>query len=168
VSTEEHKSKAPRHLTLGIVTISTTRTLDTDKSGLWIKKRAEKEGHQVVFHRVIADDSDKIVQTVLNVIRHENPQALLLTGGTGISPTDVTIEAVRPLFDKELTAFGPIFSHLSFEEIDSAAIMSRATAGIISQTVVFCMPGSLAACKLACKSLIFPELGHLVKHVFDG
>jgi len=168
VSTEEHKRKAPRQITLGIVTISTTRTLDTDKSGLWIKKRAEKEGHQVVFHQVIADDSEKIVQTVLNVIRHENPQALLLTGGTGISAKDVTIEAVRPLFDKELTAFGPIFSQLSFEEIDSAAIMSRATAGIIEQTAVFCMPGSLAACKLACKALIFPELGHLVKHIFDG
>lgn len=168
MSTEEHKRKAPRQITLGIVTISTTRTLDTDKSGLWIKKRAEKEGHQVVFHQVIADDSEKIVQTVLNVIRHENPQALLLTGGTGISAKDVTIEAVRPLFDKELTAFGPIFSQLSFEEIDSAAIMSRATAGIIEQTAVFCMPGSLAACKLACKALIFPELGHLVKHIFDG
>jgi len=168
VSTAEHKSKAPRQITLGIVTISTTRTLDTDKSGLWIKKRAEKEGHQVVFHQVIADDSEKIVQTVLNVIRHENPQALLLTGGTGISAKDVTIEAIRPLFDKELTAFGPIFSQLSFEEIDSAAIMSRATAGIIEQTVVFCMPGSLAACKLACKAMIFPELGHLVKHIFDG
>ncbi len=142
--------------------------MDTDKSGLWIKKRAEKEGHQVVFHQVIADDSEKIVQTVLNVIRHENLQALLLTGGTGISPKDVTIEAIRPLFDKELTAFGPIFSQLSFEDIDSAAIMSRATAGIIEQTVVFCMPGSLPACRLACKSLIFPELGHLVKHIFDG
>lgn len=168
MSTEEHKRKAPRQITLGIVTISTTRTLDTDKNGLWIKKSAEKEGHQVVFHQVIADDSEKIVQTVLNVIGHENPQALLLTGGTGISPKDVTIEAIRPLFDKELTAFGPIFSQLSFEEIDSAAIMSRATAGIIDQTAVFCMPGSLAACKLACEALIFPELGHLIKHIFDG
>lgn len=168
MSTEEHKRKAPRQITLGIVTISTTRTLDTDKSGLWIKKSAEKEGHQVVFHQVIADDSEKIVQTVLNVIGHENPQALLLTGGTGIGPKDVTIEAIRPLFDKELTAFGPIFSQLSFEEIDSAAIMSRATAGIIDQTAVFCMPGSLAACKLACETLIFPELGHLIKHIFDG
>ena len=168
MSTEEHKRKAPRQITLGIVTISTTRTLDTDKSGLWIKKSAEKEGHQVVFHQVIADDSEKIIQTVLNVIRHENPQALLLTGGTGISPKDVTIEAILPLLDKELSAFGPIFSQLSFEEIDSAAIMSRATAGIIDQTVVFCMPGSLGACKLACKALIFPELGHLIKHIFDG
>ena len=168
MSTEEHKRTAPKHISIGIVTRSTTRTLDTDKSGLWIKKRAESEGHRVVFHQVVSDDSEKIIKTVLNVIRHENPHALLLTGGTGISPKDVTIEAIRPLFDKELAAFGPIFSQLSFQEIDSAAVMSRATAGIIAQTVVFCMPGSLAACKLACNALIFPELGHLVKHIFDG
>ncbi len=168
MSTQAHKSKAPKHVAIGIVTISTTRTLATDKTGLWIKKRAQKEGHRVIFHQVVDDDSEKIVQTVLDVIRHPPPQALLLTGGTGISARDVTIEAVRPLFDKELTAFGPIFSQLSFEEIDSAAIMSRATAGIIDETVVFCMPGSLAAVKLACTSLIFPELGHLVKHLVDG
>lgn len=168
MSTTAHKQNAPRHLTVGIVTISSSRSLDTDKSGLWIKKAAQKEGHRVVFHQVVADDAEVIVRTVLEVIQNSHPHALILTGGTGISTKDVTIEAVRPLFDKELTAFGPIFSQLSFEEIDSAAIMSRATAGIIEQTAVFCMPGSLAACKLACSSLIFPELGHLVKHIFDG
>ena len=91
-----------------------------------------------------------------------------MTGGTGISNKDVTIEAVRPLFSKEITAFGAIFSQLSFEEIDSAALLSRATAGVIEKTVVFCMPGSLNACKLACKALIFPELGHLVKHTHEN
>ena len=88
-----------------------------------------------------------------------------MSGGTGISPKDVTIEAVKPLFSKELTAFGPLFAQLSFEEIDSAAILSRATAGIINQSIVFCMPGSINACKTACKNLIFPELGHLLKHI---
>ena len=90
-----------------------------------------------------------------------------MTGGTGITKKDVTIEAVSPLFVKELTAFGPLFAQLSMAEINSAAIMSRATAGVIGDTVVFCMPGSLNACKLACSKLIFPELGHLVKHVQD-
>ena len=80
----------------------------------------------------------------------------------------VTIEAVRPLFDKELTAFGPLFYHLSLQEIDSAALLSRATAGVVKKTILFCMPGSLKACKLACKALIFPELGHLVKHAHEG
>lgn len=168
MSTRVHKENTPRQITVGIVTISTSRTLETDKSGLWIKKAAQKEGHKVIHHQVVVDDAEIIIRTVLDVIRHPHPQALLLTGGTGVSPEDVTIEAVRPLFDKELTAFGPIFSYLSFEEIDSAAILSRATAGIIDRTVVFCMPGSLAACKLACNALIFPELGHLVKHIFGG
>jgi molybdenum cofactor biosynthesis protein B len=90
-----------------------------------------------------------------------------LTGGTGITQKDVTIEAVSPLFKKELSAFGPMFALLSMKEIGSAAILSRATAGVVGSTVVFCMPGSLNACKLACTELIFPELGHLVKHVHD-
>ena len=139
-----------------------------DDSGRWISKSAKKEGHTVVFHQVIPDDTVKITQTVLEVIREQNPLVLLLTGGTGISRKDVTIEAVRPLFDKELSAFGPIYSQLSFEQIDSAAVLSRATAGVIGTTLLFCMPGSLSACKLACKSLIFPELGHMVKHVHEG
>ncbi len=75
--------------------------------------------------------------------------------------------AVKPLFEKELTGFGPVFAQLSFEEIDSAAILSRATAGVVGQTVLFCIPGSFKACKLACKALIFPELGHLVKHLHE-
>jgi molybdenum cofactor biosynthesis protein B len=79
----------------------------------------------------------------------------------------VTIEAVSPLFSKELSAFGSLFAHLSTKQIGSAAILSRATAGVIENSVVFCMPGSLNACKLACTELIFPELGHLVKHIKD-
>ena len=93
------------------------------------------------------------------------PQAVIVTGGTGVSPKDVTIEALRPLMSKELTAFGPIFAHLSYQEIGSAAIMSRATAGVIGHCLVFCLPGSLKACQLACSALIFPELGHLRVHV---
>ena len=90
-----------------------------------------------------------------------------MTGGTGITKKDVTIEAVHPMFAKELTAFGPLFAQLSTQQVGSAAILSRATAGVIDNTIVFCMPGSLNACKLACNDLIFPELGHLVKHLND-
>ncbi len=167
MSTKEHKKSAPKKLKIGIITVSTTRTMVDDKSGRWISKRAGKEGHEVVLHRVIPDETEIITETVLDVIREYDPQVLLLTGGTGISSKDVTIEAVRPLFEKELTAFGPIFAQLSFEEIDSAALLSRATAGVVGKTIVFCMPGSIKACKLACKALIFPEIGHLVKHVHE-
>ena len=166
MSSNAHRKKAPKNIRIGIITISTTRTIADDKSGRWIRKFAKKEGHTVVFHQVIPDDTVVITQTVIDTIREENPGMLLLTGGTGISQKDLTIEAVRPMFEKELTAFGPIFSQLSFEEIDSAAVISRATAGVIGKTLLFCIPGSLSACKLACRALIFPDLGHMVKHVY--
>lgn len=163
-----HKATAPRRLTLGILTVSTTRSLKDDKSGHWMARQAEREGHQVVAHHVVPDAAASITEALGIIIEAHSPHAVIVTGGTGITPADVTIEAVRPMLTKELTAFGPVFAQLSFEEIDSAAIMSRATAGIIGQTVVFCLPGSLNACKLACKALIFPELGHLVKHARGG
>jgi molybdenum cofactor biosynthesis protein B len=168
MSTKIHKESAPKKVRVGIITVSTTRSLRDDESGSWISKRARKEGHEVVFHQVVPDDITAITNTVTDVIRNLGPEVLLLTGGTGITNRDVTIEAVRPLFEKELTAFGPLFAQLSFEEIDSAAILSRATAGIVDKTIIFCIPGSLRACKLALKALIFPELGHLVKHVHEG
>ena len=163
----EHKKKAPRSVALGIITVSTTRALENDTSGQWIHDQAEKQGHTVVFHHVIPDDVIKIAATLNDEILKSNPAVVLVTGGTGITKSDVTIESVGPLFTKELSAFGPLFAKLSMEEIDSAAIMSRAIAGLIGNTIVFCMPGSLNACKLACTRLIFPELGHLVKHAND-
>ena len=167
MSSFAHKKNAPRAVKTGIITVSTTRSLKDDKSGHWISKNAKKEGHEVVFHQVIPDDIGIITRTVMDIIKDPAPQALLITGGTGIGSKDVTIEALRPLFTKELTAFGPIFAQLSFEQIDSAAILSRATAGMVEKTIVFCMPGSINACKLACKAIIFPELGHLVHHIHE-
>jgi molybdopterin adenylyltransferase len=164
---DEHKKNAPKRVKIGVISVSSTRTEESDESGGWIIKHAKKEGNEVVFYRVVGDDIYNITDTVKRAIYEQAPQALLLTGGTGISSRDVTIEAVRPLFEKEMTSFGPVFSQLSFEEIDSAALLSRATAGVIGKTIVFCMPGSLNACKLACKALIFPELGHLVKHALE-
>ena len=163
----EHKKQAPRSVTLGIISVSSSRALIDDTSGQWIREQAEEKGHKVVFHQVIPDDAAKITAILKEKIKESKPQVILMSGGTGITKKDVTIEAVSPLFSKELSAFGPLFAKLSMEEIDSAAIMSRATAGVIGNTVVFCMPGSLNACKLACSKLIFPELGHLVKHVQD-
>lgn len=147
------------------MTVSSTRPLADDVSGRWMKKQAEKEGHEVVIHRVVGDDRGLIEQATWEIITGPAPNILLITGGTGLTLSDVTIEAVRPLFIKELTAFATLFALLSFEEIDSAAILSRATAGVINKTTVFCLPGSLNACKLACKSLIFPEAGHIAAHV---
>ena len=163
----EHKKTVPSRLKVGILTISTTRTIADDTSGQWIKRQAEKERHTVVAQRVVTDNVNAIRETLCEVINNAGPQLVILTGGTGLAEKDVTIEAVRPLFKKELTAFGPVVAQLSFEQIDSAAIMSRATAGIVGKSIVFCIPGSLEACKLICGNLIFPEAGHLVKHLSE-
>lgn len=147
--------------------MSTSRALKDDASGNWIRSRLEEDGHTIVDYQVIPDDEDTIAETVKTIIEEMHPDILLMSGGTGITPKDVTIETVRPMFKKELTAFSALFSQLSMAEIGSAAMMSRATAGIIASSAVFCMPGSLPACKLACTQLIFPELGHVVKHLRD-
>ncbi len=165
MSTSQHKQEAPKYVKLAVISVSTTRSLSEDKSGAWIKKQTKKEGHEVVVHQTVTDEINAIKEMVEHVTDKIEPDVIIMSGGTGISPKDVTIEAVRPLFEKELTAFGSIFAQLSFEQIDSAAILSRATAGIIKNTIVFCMPGSIKACKLACNELIFPELGHLIKHI---
>lgn len=165
---EEHRRDAPRSATVAIVTVSTTRTIDDDQSGQWMARRAIKEGHAIADHRVVTDDAEIIRASLLELIHGNAPDAVLMSGGTGIADKDVTIEAVRPLLDKELSAFGPLFAMLSFEEINSAALISRAMAGRIGPSMVFCLPGSLNACKLACKNLIFPELLHLVRHLRKG
>ncbi len=162
---KEHKKQAPKTLTLGIITMSSTRTIENDESGAWMIKRAKKEGHTVVSHLVTPDHDEDIRKSIRDTIRENDPDFLLLTGGTGIADSDVTIEAVTPMFRKELSSFAPVFAQLSLAQIDSAAIISRSTAGIINNTLVFCLPGSLKACKLACKALIFPEVSHLVKHI---
>jgi molybdopterin adenylyltransferase len=164
-SVTAHKKKAPRNLRVAILTVSTTRGLAEDKSGKWMADEAAREGHRVVFHDVAPDDADVIRNEAASIIENYRPHALLVSGGTGISPKDVTIEALRPIFEKEMTAFSAIFAQLSYEQIDSAAILSRAAAGIWENTVIFCMPGSLKACKLACKHIIFPELGHVTTHL---
>ncbi len=168
MSTEEHKADAPRSVRVAIISVSTTRSLAEDKSGHWIGRQAIREGHRVVSHVVVPDEVGAIREALDEARRNHAAQVILVTGGTGISRLDVTIEAVRPLFDKELTSFGILFTQLSFDEIDSAAMLSRATAGIVGDGAVFCMPGSLKACKLACRELIFPELGHLVRHLTRG
>jgi molybdopterin adenylyltransferase len=167
MGTEEHKRAAYQKVTLAIITLSSSRSLQDDQSGHWIREEAHKEGHEVIDHRVIRDDPVIIAAILRKVIDDLGPQVVVMDGGTGITSKDITIETVRPLFSKELTAFGPAFAYLSMREIGSAVILSRATAGLIGSTIVFCIPGSLNACRLACRELIFPELGHLVKHVRD-
>lgn len=164
----EHLKQAPKTVKVGILTVSTTRSTADDKSGQWMKRQCEKEGHHIIDYRMVTDDSHEITKTVMSVLDKHRPDILLISGGTGISRADVTIEALKPLFVKELNAFAALFARLSFEQIDSAAILSRAMAGIIHSTAVFCLPGSLPACKLACTELIFMEINHIAAHLRSG
>jgi len=165
MSSKEHKKHAPACLLIGVLTVSTSRSMAQDKSGKQIVKIAKKERHQVAYHDLVSDNIAAIRNAICDAINKHGLNLLIINGGTGISKNDLTIEAVRPLFQKELTSFGPLAAQVSAEKIDSAAILSRSTAGIIAKTAVFCIPGSLDACKLICRALIFPEAGHLVKHI---
>ena len=160
-----HKKTAPENVKIGVIAMSSSRTVEEDISGAWMVKRAKKEGHEIICHVVVPDDEEEIRKAIRDSIREHGPDVLILTGGTGIGKSDVTIEAITPMFRKELSSFSSVFAQLSLEQIDSAAIISRSAAGIVGNTVVFSLPGSLNACKLACKALIFPEVGHIVKHI---
>lgn len=167
MGTHEHKKHAPKKAGISVLSVSSTRSLENDESGHWIKKSAIDAGHDVLFHQVVKDDRNDIRDTVTRWVNDSKIQVIILTGGTGIAHKDVTIETVRPLFEKELTGFSILFAQLSYREIGAAAMLSRATGGMIGNTSVFCIPGSLNACKLAFKELILPELGHLIKHAVE-
>lgn len=167
MGTAEHKALAPREISLVILSMSSTRTLAEDESGHWMTDAARALGHTVLSHQILKDDRDAINHSVKNVIDTLKPNVILMTGGTGLTKDDVSIEAVRCLFRKEIPAFATLFAMESMAQIGAAAVLSRAAAGIIRDTAVFCMPGSIKACKLACEKIIFPELTHIVKHIND-
>lgn len=145
-------------LKVRILTISDSRDLSTDKSGALLEDLCEQAGHRVSLRQVIPDEESLIQQTVRAWASGEEVDVILVTGGTGITERDVTPEAVEPLYDKVLPGFGELFRHLSFAEIGTACIQSRASAGLIYKTVVFLMPGSTGACRLAAESIILPQL----------
>ena len=145
-----------------IISISDTRTFETDTSGARIRDLLAAAGHQVISHEIVPDDPDDLAEAVHTLIIRPECQVILTSGGTGIARRDATIEAVVPLLDKELPGFGELFRMLSYEEIGAGAMLSRAVAGISGRTLIFCMPGSPKAVELALSKLILPELAHLV------
>ena len=141
-----------------IITDSDSRDLDCDKSGQLIAEKLIAAGHHQPQREVVVDTIDDIRQALNRSINSEGAQVVVLNGGTGVTPRDQTIEAIEPLFDKQLPGFGELFRHLSFAEIGAATIQSRATAGIINGAVVFSLPGSTQACRLAMDDIILPQL----------
>lgn len=146
-----------------VVTVSDSRDEKTDKSGKLISDFLTKAGHEVIERKIIPDEKEIIKNTIEVGCNRDDIDVILTSGGTGISYRDVTIETVDKLFDKHITGFGELFRMLSYtEDIGSAAIMSRATAGLNNHTAIFAMPGSSGAVKLAMEKLIIPELSHVL------
>lgn len=162
MSVTEHKKQAPKEVRCKIVTISDTRTEETDKSGQLLHTLLKAAGHTVTSYEIVKDDKESIQQAVLAGYHREDVDVVLTNGGTGITKRDVTIEAVSALLHKEIVGFGELFRMISYlEDIGSSAMLSRAIGGTIGRKVVFSMPGSSGAVRLAMNKLILPELGHI-------
>lgn len=144
---------------MGVITASDTRDESSDESGRLIRQLLEAEGHRVAHYEILPDTPELIAAAVRDGLR--GLDGVIINGGTGIAPRDSTIEAIRPLIEKELEGFGELFRALSFQEIGSAAILSRAMAGISGGKILVALPGSTNACRLAMEKLLLPELGHI-------
>ena len=164
MSVSEHKARAPHSVRCFIVTVSDTRTIETDTSGRAIADLLVAAGHQVAGRAIVKDDPDLVRGTIeRQLVGAGDVQVIITTGGTGITSRDSTYEAVSALLQKRLDGFGELFRMLSYEQIGPAAMMSRACAGLVAGRIVVSLPGSDAAVRLALEKLLIPELGHLVE-----
>jgi molybdenum cofactor biosynthesis protein B len=164
-SVQQHRAAASDTLTVGVVTVSDTRTLADDTGGALIAELLTAAGHTLGPRSIVTDDRAAIVTAVLGLADDPSVDAVITTGGTGIARRDVTYEAVSSILDREIAGFGELFRMLSWDEIRSAAMLSRATAGAIGSTAVFSLPGSRNAIRLAMEKLILPEIAHVVYEI---
>lgn len=149
-------------ITAAVITVSSSRTPETDESGNAIRNLLQGAGIEVSYYALVPDRVEHIRTALVLAMDHAN--CIILTGGTGLTPDDCTIEAVRPFLEKEMEGFGEIFRWRSFQEIGTAAILSRALAGISHGKAVFCLPGSVSAVTLGTGELILPEIRHILSH----
>lgn len=159
----EHRAQAPPVVRCAAITVSDTRTTETDTGGQILVERLTSAGHAVVQRSIIPDDPDLLRTSLQQLAQRDDMDAVLLTGGTGIAHRDQTYETVGSLLTRPLPGYGELFRMLSYQDIGAAAMLSRATGGLIGRIVVLTMPGSPAAVRLAMDKLILPELGHLVR-----
>jgi molybdenum cofactor biosynthesis protein B len=165
MSVAEHRAQSPARVACFVLTVSDTRTLATETSGRAIAELLEGAGHTVTGREVVRDEPTEVTRVIRAQLARGDARVLITTGGTGIAKRDSTYEAITALLDKRLDGFGELFRMLSFAEIGSAAMLSRATAGIAGGCAIFMLPGSEAAVRLAMQRLILPELGHVVREL---
>ena len=171
-SVHRHRESAPEHVRLAVLTISDTRTPENDTGGDTIEELMRGAGHEIVERRIVRDDAARIRTEIVNLLARPDADAVITTGGTGISARDTTYEVVDRMIEKKLDGFGEIFRALSYEEIGAAAILSRAVAGTVGTKLVACLPGSRNAVRLAVEKLLVPEIAHVIfelrKHQEDS
>ncbi len=158
----EHRAAARESLNVAIMTVSDTRTMETDTSGALIARLAEESGHRICERHLIRDVPEEMRSLLRALCSREELDAILVTGGTGISPRDQTFETVSALLTKPLPGYGELFRMLSYAEIGPACLLSRAVGGLIDKMLILVMPGSKAAVELAMRKIVLPELAHLV------
>ncbi len=171
-SSKQHKAKAPKNLNFGVYICSTSRYKQieqgekqvSDIGGDTIVELLKNAGQNVLFKKIIADDQTMIQDEAMYVLGLSALDVAIFSGGTGITPTDITIETVTPFFEKILPGFGEFFRRISYDKVGSAAVLSRAVAGVAKGKAIFCIPGSPDAVKTAVEMLILPEVPHIVKH----
>ena len=171
---EIHKKNAKKSFSFALITVSTSRFEKhgdsaspeeaEDLSGKAIKELLEAAGHKVSFYRLVSDAKSSVTEAVFAAL-DSSADIIVTSGGTGLSPKDLTIESITPLFEKEIPGFGELFRYKSLEEIGASVILTRAVAGVIKGKAVFCLPGSPNAVKLAFSEIIIPETGHIVRHI---
>jgi molybdenum cofactor biosynthesis protein B len=171
-TSKKHKASAPKQLKFAVFVCSTSRYQElqkgqkiTDVSGDTIEALLKNAGHIVLSKKIIADDKSQIAETVKNVLNSTELDAAIFCGGTGIARKDVTIETVQPFLEKVLPGFGEIFRRLSYDKVGSAAVISRAMAGVAKGKALFCIPGSPDAVRISVEILILPESPHIVRHI---
>ena len=160
-----HPDNQTLSIACAVITVSDTRTIETDRSGQLIKQLLTQAGHQILTYTIVKDEPAAI-RDLLTYLEHQfKLEAIILTGGTGIAPRDTTYDVISNWLDRTIPGFGEIFRYLSYKQIGSRAIASRAVAGVKQQKLVFSLPGSSNAVKLGITELILPELNHLVKQI---
>jgi len=158
----EHKDKAHRAVRCAVITASDTRSADTDTSGKNIKDLLTAQQHVVTSYQILKDEPTQISAAVRTLLDQSGVDAVIINGGTGIAPRDTTFEAIRGILEKEISGFGELFRMLSYQDIGSAAMMTRATAGVAKGKIIISLPGSTGAVELGMTKLVLPELGHML------
>lgn len=164
-SVREHREQAPEVIRCAVVTVSDTRTEETDRSGAMIRERMSRAGHEIIAYQIVRDEPEQIGRLLDQLVARPDCDAVIINGGTGIARRDTTFDVVDARLEKRLTGFGELFRYLSYQEIGAAAMLSRATAGVYRGTVVVLTPGSSNAVSLALDKLIMPEIAHVVFEV---